>query len=272
VRVVWITIMATFFTQMGYFFWKMAANSIIKINTISIKDYLLSWKWLLGLICTILGWLFFIKATDIGEISFIEPLMSAGDFLLIILAAIFLKERLTKIEYVGVLITILSAIMLSIGANEIRTSYVDWFNLSFFIILSVAFGSLLFIKSKKSKQPEVMLAFVVGIGFGVGAVLTELMTSYLRTNKMDVNSLSFIINPIFPFMLVANLLSIFLIQIAFQKGRSSVIVPIQLSVASALSVLGGSLLFAESISTLRIISVIGIIIGSVLLQRNSLTN
>ena len=258
-NVIYLSVLAALFTQSGYFFWKIAADQ--KTSSL-IKNK----KWILGLVSTIVGWLLFVKATNIGEISLIEPLMSAGDLFLILLAVLFLKERLTKAEWLGVFITVLGAIMLSSGGINNRHDNMNWTRLSHFIELFLLIHIFLgFIVYKKIKL-ELTLALIVGLNFGMGAVLTELMTGYLTSKSYSLSTFHFFYNPIFPFMMGANLISLYTIQLAFQKGRASVIVPIQLSIASALSVIGGAMVFNETIPLVRIMGIILIVMGSILIS------
>ena len=222
--------------------------------------------WLIGLIFTVLGWLFFVKATEIGEISVIEPLMTAGEIILILLAVIFLNERLIKKEWCGIILTIIGATMLSLGGQTLRTQNISWSQLTLFLTFSLTALIILSALVYKKIKLEITLALIVGISFGIGAILTELMTGYLTNRNLPLLSHHFFYNPIFPFMMSANLLSLITLQFAFQKGRASVIVPVQLSIVGVMSVVGGAMIFSESIPVMRIFGIGFIIFGTVLLS------
>ncbi len=53
---------------------------------------------MLGFFLTVVGWLFFVKATDLGEVSIVQPLMSVGDIFVVLLAITFLHERLGRVD------------------------------------------------------------------------------------------------------------------------------------------------------------------------------
>ena len=264
-EVIIVTLIAAFLTQVGYFLWKVSADSLSnKENAnklIAVKKYFSNLKWFLGFICIILGWIFFIKASDLGEISLVEPLMSIGDLFLVILAVIFLNERLTINECIGLGLTILGAGLLSIGAKSVAPVAINWIQLYLLITVTIVLGTILLILSKKYKKTEVLLAVIVGFAFGTAAILTELMTAYLSKNGLSLPSIYFVLNPIFPFMMAANIAGLVFIQVAFQKGRASVIVPIQLSVTSAIAVLGGAIVFNEAIPIIRILSITIVLLG-----------
>jgi uncharacterized membrane protein len=271
-KVVLTTLLATLLIQIGYFFWKMSAPNQPQFGEAPFKKVILAllsdWKWVTGFISTTIGWVLFVKATSIGDISLVQPLMSAGDLLLILMVVVFLKERLGFYEWIGVLITVIGAAFLTYEAND---NLISNFNMTNILILfgSIIFlGIFLFIKRKnKLVSLEVSLAFIVGLCFGSGAILTKAMTSNYLT------PMSLLINPILPFVIIANVIGLILLQAAFQQGRASVIVPIQLAMANLITVLAGIIVFAENITFIRLIGISLIIGGTIFLQfKNTNTN
>lgn len=275
-KVVLITLTATFAIQLGYFLWKIAADSLPRIGEAGIgkiiRGFLFSWQWMLGLVATIVGWLFFIKATDLGDVSLVQPLMSIGDLFLVLLVVVFLHERLTKVEWIGLALTVVGAMCIASEAELIKPVSIDWFRLALFLVIITVclFGLLL--RTKHARRPEILLAISVGIGFGAGAVLTKLMTAYIALNGQELESMALLFNPILPFMVAANVAGLALLQVAFQRGRAAVIIPVQLSVVNALAVVAGALVFLETISALRLSGIGFIVVGTVFLHRTGEAN
>lgn len=268
--VILITLLATAAIQIGYFLWKVSADSLPEIGKAKtsevVKGFICNGKWLLGLLATIVGWFLFVKATGMGEISLVQPLMSVGDILLVLMAVVFLKERLITWEWVGLFLTVVGAASLSFEAEVISQVTINWSN-SF---IYIGFASLilvgLIVFQRNRKNQELILALAVGFAFGIGSVLTKLMTIYIHQNNQSIESLAFIMNPILPFMIAANFCGLFLLQLAFQKGRAAVIIPVQLSVVNGVAVLSGIFLFSEKISLLRLGCILLIVIGTICLQ------
>lgn len=264
------TLAATLSIQSGYFLWKIAADSLPRISTGSSGSvfgrFLTSWQWLLGSALAIVGWILFIKATDLGEVSIVQPLMSVGELYLVLLAVVFLGERLTAVEWFGLALTVLGAVTLSSQAREVAPVGIHWDRMW---ILGV-FGAVsilgLTIFGRRARRPEIPLAIAVGIGFGLGAVLTELMTAYLTLTGQELGSAASVLNPILPFMVGANVAGLLVLQLAFQLGRASVIIPVQLSVLNSLVVLAGALVFSEAITPLKSVGIALIIAGAGLLH------
>jgi uncharacterized membrane protein len=262
--VVLVTLAATFAIQLGYFLWKIAADDLPHIGTARggavMIAFVTNWKWMLGFGLTVIGWLFFVKATDLGEVSIVQPLMSVGDIFLVLLAITFLHERLGRVEWVGLALTVIGAVLLAFEATVIERVAIAWPRLVAFLALCAAGWLAVFLAGRRGASSEVPLAIAVGIGFGAGAVLTKLMTAYLMLGGQQLESSAFLLNPILPFMIAANVAGLALLQIAFQRGRASVIIPVQLAVANGLVVVAGALVFEEAIGLARIFG-IGLIVA-----------
>jgi uncharacterized membrane protein len=79
-------------------------------------------------------------------------------------------------------------------------------------------------------------------------------------------SWAILLNPLLLAVVLANVAGLVLLQAAFQRGRASVIVPLQLAMANAITVLAGVLVFAEHITPLRAAGIVLIVVGTTLLQ------
>jgi len=269
--VVFVTLMAAFLMQTGYFLWKIASYKLPIIGESPVKKvlykFLTSPTWMLGMFCTFIGWLLFVKATDLGEVSVVQPLMSVGDLFLVIIAVTYLKERLNRREWVGLGLTIFGAVVLATEARVIQPLSIAWINFFGFLFLTVMMFIALLIFGKSAQRVEVALSVAVGLAFGTGAALTELLTAYLSLTGKSLDSMAFFMNPILPSMIAANIAGIALLQAAFQKGRAAVVIPVQLAIANSLVVLASVVIFSESITVIRLIGISFIIVGTGMLHR-----
>lgn len=269
-HVVLITLASTLCFQCGYFIWKQTADSLPQVGKAPlitiVAGFIGNWKWMSGLVATVLGWLLFIKATDLGEVSVVQPLMSVGDVFLVFLAVVFLHERLSRGEWIGLAITVAGATMLAFEARVTPPSGINWLMMAIFVSAVIALGAYLLARSWHSKRAELPLAIAAGMGFGMGAVLTKLMTTYITLNGLQLESSAFLLNPILPFMVIANVAGLVMLQIAFQRGRAAVIVPVQLSVVNGIVVVSGYLVFSETIAFSRLFAIALIIVGTACLH------
>ncbi len=268
--VVLITLAATLFIQLGYFLWKLSADGQPKIGgepvwTV-IKALVTDWRWMLGFFATSLGWVLFVQATALGDISLVQPLMSAGDLLLVIMAVVFLKERLGRMEWAGVLMTVLGAVALAWNVEDSQVTSFDSKRLMVLLGTVIAAGLGMLLANRRSARPEILLALVVGLCFGAGSVLTKAMTVAYSGPGQTIMTWAILIDPLLLAVVLANVLGLVLLQAAFQRGRASVIVPLQLAMANAITVLAGVVIFAEHITPLRGLGIVLILAGTALLH------
>lgn len=263
-NVVVTTMLAAAFIQIGYFFWKLSAQKQVMRDERMI--YLLRDRvWLAGSLSTSAGWLFFIKATSIGDISFVQPLMSAGDFLLVLMALLFLKERLVFGELCGIVLTLAGAVFLAWETVDSTEASYDPIHLVTLMLVTGLIAGILWFIHIRRKSSEVSLALIVGLAFGCGAVLTKAMTSDLP-DRGPFFSLSLLASPLVIAVVAANMVGLAFLQLALRCGRASVIIPLQLSAANALAVTAGKLLFNEDITVHRSLAIAMIVLGTVLVQ------
>lgn len=274
--VVLTTLAATLLIQLGYFLWKLSAEGQPKIGGAPMRRVLRAlvtdWRWLLGFAATSVGWVLFVQATALGDISLVQPLMSAGDLLLVILAVVFLRERLLGVEWVGVLMTVLGAVALAWEAENSHVTAFGGMRLTVLLGGAVAAGAALLLVNRRSHRPEILLALVVGLCFGSGAALTKALTVDFSAPGQSVISREILFNPLLLAVILANVLGLVLLQAAFQRGRASVIVPLQLAMANAVTVLAGLVVFAEHITVLRAAGIVLIIGGTALLHLKPSSN
>ena len=268
--VVLTTLAATLLIQVGYFLWKLSAEGQPKIGGAPAmqvaKALLTDWRWVLGFAATSAGWVLFVQATALGDISLVQPLMSAGDLMLVLMAVVFLKEHLVHIEWAGVLFTVLGAVALALEPEGTPVAGLEGIRLAVLLGTTAIIAIVLLLATRRARRPEMMLAVVVGLCFGAGSVLTKALTVESTAPGQSIMTLSLLLNPLLIAVVLANVAGLVLLQAAFQRGRAAVIVPLQLALANAVTVLAGVVVFAEHITLLRGSGILLIVVGTTLLQ------
>lgn len=274
--VVLTTLAATLLIQVGYFLWKLSAEGQPKIGGAPAlqvaKALLTDWRWVLGFLATSAGWVLFVQATALGDISLVQPLMSAGDLMLVLMAVVFLKEHLVRIEWAGVLLTVLGAVALALEPEGAPVAGLNGMRLAVLLGITAIFAVALLLATRRARRPEMMLAVVVGLCFGAGSVLTKALTVESTAPGQSVMTLATLLNPLLIAVVLANVAGLVLLQAAFQRGRAAVIVPLQLALANAVTVLAGVVVFAEHITLLRGSGILLIVVGTTLLQLKPSSN
>lgn len=269
-EVILLTLLATVSMQFGYFLWKLTADEMPRLGEVKVaivlKAFLLNGRWLFGMLLRLVGLGLFIKATSYGDLSLIQPLMSAGDIFFVLLVVTFLHERLVISEWVGIFLVFLGSILISFEANIKQQAAIDWTHFQVLLLLvALIFGCFLLFKNRTMKS-EVFWGITVGVSHGVSAVLIKLMTSKLSLAGLPVNFVNCLLNPILPCIIISNIVGIIFLQMAFQNGRAAIIFPVMLAVTIAVSVLSGIFLFFETVSLYRSSCIIVIVIGTAMFQ------
>lgn len=269
--VVLITLSAALFMQIGYFCWKITADRMKNTPPSQggnlMRQYIQNPLWMTGMLSTSVGWLLFIKATNIGEISIVQPLMSAGDLFLVVVAIFYLKEKMTAQEWFGIALTIAGAFVLALEAKEIPTEKINYIPLGLFIAATLGLAIYLKISRHPMPAPEITLSLLVGLAFGEGALLTELLTSAESTFLTSTiwQQATSTIN--LAGVIAANAVGITLLQVAFRHGRAAIVIPAQLATANIIVLLGAHLIFSETINMPRLLGIGCIVVGTGLLYR-----
>lgn len=86
----------------------------------------------------IFGYIFYFKALKLEEASRIAPLFYLSPLFILIFAAIFLNEIFAPLKYLGILLLVIGAVLISMK-GFLRISFGRAF---YFMILSVCFGSI----------------------------------------------------------------------------------------------------------------------------------
>jgi uncharacterized membrane protein len=272
VSVVLTALAATLSMQVGYFMWKVSAAAQPRIGSAPAlqvaRSMVTDWRWMGGLAATIVGWVLFIQATAIGDISLVQPLMTVGDVFLIFLAVAFLHERLDRREWLGIVLTVAGAATLATDPVSSSAGAADGSRLLMLVAAAGAVAAALLWAVSRGARAELGLALTVGLAFGCGAMLTKAMTVGALDVGETVVSWRVAIDPLMPAIVAANVVGLTLLQAAFQRGRAAVIVPLQLAVTNGLTVAAGMLVFLEHVSALRWLGIGTILVGTALLHQS----
>ncbi|MFX1450287.1 MAG: DMT family transporter [Promethearchaeota archaeon] len=290
---IFLAILSAFIFSLGAILQKKGVEEMpdIKFDNIidSVKAMLKNKIWVIGFIFGIVGGLPYFFAQYFVGVALSQPLMGTGLLFVAIFAIKWLKESLKFTEIIGIAILITAPILLSLGnvtntAVQIADPGFLLSFLIFYIICFIAIGLSFLFYWKSNKFVSENMAANSGIFFGAGAMAAQLAVLALRP-LLSNNAFFITLNPffieyrpesdffiaIFGFLilLIGNLVGTFVVQIAFQKGKAAIVVPIQSAGNLLIPIVGGVLIFRQTIGNI-IFFMIGIILmlfGTILLAR-----
>jgi drug/metabolite transporter (DMT)-like permease len=174
--------------------------------------------WLGGIGALIAGFLFQAAALSFGELSLVQPILVVELPFTMIFVGLLLRVRTGRRSWfaVGVLTVGLVALLLAAGPSEgDRTpGRIDW-AIAILVTLGLLAGLLVAALVTAGVGRAVVLGVSAGLGFAFTAALMK-----QTVHELDRPSTLLTTWPLYG-MVLAGLVSLFLLQNAFQSGRSS---------------------------------------------------
>jgi len=256
----------------------------------SIKNMLTNKAWIFGFLLNSSSTIFAAGAFALASITVLQPLYGFGLIVLVIFIHFYLKEKINRLDILGVSLGIVGIIIIGVTAKALeQISYQSLITLFtsrngiifFSIFLSIALLS--YIISEKTTK-TVSLVFLV-ISSAIWTATQNLFTKAVATAIRDVGFIEaffgegwlFCWSFVFLYFFV-SIIGIILLNIAYQKGSGVIILPIWAAIQVIIPVLSGIIIFQEwaptsGYSTLDIIlQSIGILIMLVSIITLSVNN
>jgi uncharacterized membrane protein len=252
----------------------------------NIKNFVSNKIWLTGLILTSIPWFIYLFAIDYGSLSLVTPFNGWGIVVLVIFSYFYLKEPISRKELTCIGITVMGVVILGITAPETKIEY-NQATMAATLAMPVSIVFILFmillaivpvVLSIKRKFWHADIIFGVCSGFATcfGAIFSNAMMAYIGMEDYWSSVWIALGNFAFWFYLIGagagNLVSMVYQQIAYQKGKASLVAPLFTIVSLVVPVIAGIVMFGEwslvsqDLAGLRIASIIVITAGAALLS------
>lgn len=235
--------------------------------------------WLLGLAITIAAFAVEIQALALGDVTVVKPLSRLQILFVLAIGVGVLHERLAPAEWLGVAVIIAAAVFLAfepsdahVGASSTIVVTAVAFTVGAIVAASFWFTDRAAGRRSREHSP----ALAAGAFFGLGDILMKAATDVVRVRTggfslADADTLdSLAAAPEFVLSVTATILAFALQQIAFSRGRVSLVVPL-VGVASTVVVLAlGATVLQEHVSVARLMSIATMVAGTALVGREAL--
>lgn len=211
-----------------------------------------------------------------GPLSVVAPIHTSGVVLLAILAIVKLGERASLVDWLGIGSTVLGLVLLTItlgstkGSGSAHNVFLTWF---FIILLYIVAGACFFnALRKRGERAPVLIATGVGVLLGLNDVLEKLFWPDAGNRLWNHGLLNILGSPYLWMIIAISLSTLFLSQMALQRGKAIVVVPVTNSLSNLVPILVGFMAFGDPFPTgatmifLRLASIVLIIGGAVILS------
>ena len=229
--------------------------------------------WVLGSLLTLVGFGLETQALGLGDLSVVKPLSRLQTLFTLLIGVWLLSERLASREWLGLGVMLVGVLMLGSEPADALV-YVPDTTLSFGLSAAIVLLVLLLVPLAESGRwrlsPDAALALPAGALFSVGDLLMKLGTEVvrLRTGAFDLpagSSLPTLLKTAeFQLAFAATLLAFVLQQLAFSRGRVSVVIPVAGAAGTLLTALLGFGLLHEPLNVLRVGGIASVIAGTLL--------
>lgn len=220
----------------------------------------------------------FIKAIAVGlaPLSVIQPINTAGIAVLAVLAITKLGERPSISDWLGIGTIIVGLLMLGrtlIGVPTKAFSYnpiVLWF----FVIFFFAMAGLSLYNGFTRKHPNApnLIAVASGVLIGLTAVIIKLGWNDVGSRFWEHGFRHALLSPYLYLIILLPVITLVLDQIAMQRGKAIVVVPITTGMSNLIPIIIGIVAMHEPMPStagmflLRLLSFVFIIGGSIILS------
>ncbi len=217
--------------------------------------------WIFGTVLTVL--FVFVQWIPLSllhtPMNLIAPLEGIGLITLLIFSSIVLKEKISKIEVVAIVLIIVGTVLINIALitpEELQREAVSFsiFGIFLGIIIGV-FGLVYLLVFKKS---NILTGIVLGLAAGCFMAFQT-----LAKRITDIDGLVAIF--IFVTFLFA-ILTLVLTQFALSKARANIVIPCFTSASIILTTILGVFVIEEAIFPVQIAGIVTIVIGIILMN------
>jgi drug/metabolite transporter (DMT)-like permease len=220
----------------------------------------------------------FIKGIAVGlaPLSVVQPINTAGIALLAWLAITKLGEKPSWSDWLGIGTILAGLVMLGLSLFGVSTkafSYNPWI-LWFFVVFffAVAGFSLFNGFTKKHAQAPNLIATASGILIGLTAVLIKMAWNDIGARFWEHGFRNALLSPYLYLIILLPVITLVLDQIAMQRGKAIVVVPIITGMSNLIPIIIGIVAMHEPMPSsggmflVRILSFVFIVGGSIILS------
>jgi uncharacterized membrane protein len=237
--------------------------------------------WFLGGIAALTGFFIYTIALNTYDVSIVKPLISTNLLFTFIFAAIIFRERLSVVEWFGVGVLVLGLLFFAFSPNIASTNDMNILLLIGFFPITIALVGLMIILIfvlKRIGSAEFVFPLFAGIFFGFGTFFTKSLLIGMNGSLQTLLSDDLLVIYSLVMLIVTYGFATVSQQLAFEKGRLSIVSPITNAVSVTISFIGAYFVFYEELipsfsglvtlqSFFKLIGLICIILALVLLRR-----
>ena len=209
------------------------------------------------------GQLALFQALKYGPGYLVIPMISVAPIITVILSAIFLKERVSKLGAIGILLAFVALVCFSLSGKS-DESVTSWLWILFAAVVFVFWGiQALIMKLANNYAPDAESVFIYMAISGIVLIpVALLMTDFSQPVNMSFNG------PYFTFLVqILNAIGAYALVYANRYGKAMVVAPLADACAPVISCIISLVLYAHFPSVPQIIGIVAAISCVLLLSK-----
>ena len=243
---------------------------------VALRGFLGVRGWLIGVLLTVVGFVLYVVALTLADLSLVQTASAAGVALLAVIAVRWFGQRLSRTEVIGIGLAALglAALGLSlIGHDDANSTEVSKLGLILWLGASVALAAVLLAPvGARLLSAGVAAGLAAGLVYGAADISTKGFMTELSTNFGVGDILA---SPLLYVLLALYAAGFVLQQLAFQRGEAVASIGVMVAATNASPIAAGLVVFHDPLPSspgglaLRMSGFALAIVGSILLSRVS---
>jgi uncharacterized membrane protein len=222
---------------------KAAGRSTLRAVLAWIRDPI----WLGGVGLETLGYAAYIVAVSGAPVSMVAVMMEGGIAMFVIFAVVFLSERASPREWLGIATIVIAMTLLGLSLSAGETSGAPGTLRLAEVTVAIVMFSVLPMTAARWRESGMAAAIVSGFAFGLGSLYAKAMTDYFIAEPAAEIALRILANPYVYLAIAANIAGMILLQNSFHSARGIVALPISSALSNLIPIAGGMIAFGEGL-------------------------
>jgi len=213
----------------------------------AIRGWLRDPVWLGGLGVQLVGYALYVIALSGSPVSLLAVMMQGGIAVFVVITVIFLHERASGREWLGIGGVVAAMILLSLSLRGgAAASAANSYTLGATSIGALGLAIAPFANSRL-RAGGLASALASGVAFGLGSLYAKAVTEIFAPAASQPIATALLTDPWLYLAIVANLSGLVLLQNSFHWARGIIAMPLSSACSNLVPIVGGILAFGERI-------------------------
>lgn len=251
---------------------KLSLSTLIKDFGKILKALAMNRAWAGGMLVMAVGGGVFVYTTSIGDISVIQPLTNVSGVVAVLIGVLVLKEKIRGFEAAGIVLLIGGAMTIGFSTEAMTSTVFNEGMLKAMTAVTALVMVAAFVISGLigGERGGLVLALNAGVTFGLTNLFVKVITEASKGDgevmRVDGAAIIDLLTsyPIYV-LLVALVIGTVAFQLSIANSRIAVVQPVATVFSNILPVVGGWLVFGESMNAGKLAGTAIILAGTVLL-------